>query len=88
MKKKRFTEEQIVATLKKAESGMKVLDVCREVGICEQTYYAWKRKYAGMEKSQITELKHLQDENSRLKRLVADLSLDNQALKFINSKNW
>lgn len=88
MKKKRFTEEQIVQTLKKVENGMKVLDLCREMGICEQTYYSWKRKYGGMEKSQVIELKRLQEENHKLKRLVADLTLDNLVLKDINSKNW
>lgn len=86
--KKRFKEEQIVDALKKVDNGLPVKDLCREIGICEQTYYKWRRQYSGMEKSQISELKHLQDENNRLKRLVADQALDIQALKFINSKNW
>ncbi len=88
MKKKRFTDEQIVEVLKRAELGSAVKDLCREIGISENTYYVWKRKYGGLEKSQVLELKRLQDENNKLKKLVADLSLDNQALKAINAKNW
>lgn len=88
MKKKRFTEEQIVDVLKRVELGKPIKEVCREVGISENSYYIWKRKYGGMEKSQVIELKRLQDENNKLKKLVADLSLDNQALKAINAKNW
>lgn len=88
MKRKRHSEEQIVAALKKVSEGLSAKELCREMGISEQTFYVWKRKYSGMEKSQIAELKRLQEENNKLKRLVADLSLDNQVLKDINSKNW
>ena len=86
--KKRYTEEQIVQALKKVETGTSAKEMCREMGISEQTYYVWRRKYGGMDKSQVMELKHLQEENNRLKRIVADQALDIQALKFINSKNW
>lgn len=88
MKKKRYSEEQIVEALKKVDQGQSVKDLCREMGISDQTYYIWRRKYGGMEKSQVAEFKRLQEENNRLKRLVADQALDIQALKFINSKNW
>jgi putative transposase len=86
--KKRFTEEQIVKTLKRIEAGEKAKDVARELGVHELTISAWKRKYAGLEVSELHELKTLKDENTRLKRLVADLSLDNQILKDVNSKKW
>lgn len=86
--KKRYTEEQIVQALKKVDTGTSAKEMCREMGISEQTYYVWRRKYGGMDKSQVMELKHLQEENNRLKRIVADQALDIQALKFINSKNW
>lgn len=88
MKRKRYTEEQIVDALKRIEGGMAVKDLCREFGITEQTYYVWRRKYGGMEKNQVMELKQLRDENNRLKKLVADQALDIQALKAINGKNW
>ena len=76
MKKKRFSVEQIVAVLKQAELGMPVADVIRQVGISEQTFYRWKKQYAGLQSDQVRELKQLQDENARLKKLVAELSLD------------
>jgi len=88
MKKKRYSEEQIVGALKKVDQGTPAKDLCRELGISEQTYYLWRRKFGGMEKQQVVELKRLQEENNHLKRLVADQALDIQALKFINSKNW
>ena len=88
MKKKRFSVEQIVAVLKQADLGMPLADVVRQVGISEQTYYRWKKQYAGMESDQVRELKQLQDENSRLKKLVADLSLHKAILQDINSKKW
>ena len=88
MKRIRFKEEQIVDALKRVEGGMAVKDLCRELGITEQTYYTWRRKYGGMEKNQVMELKQLRDENNRLKKLVADQALDIQALKAINGKNW
>ena len=88
MRKSRFTEEQIIATLKQVESGAKVHDVIRKMGVTEQTYYRWKKKYGGMEVSDAKKLKALEDENRRLKTMVADLSLDNQALKLVLSKKW
>ena len=86
--KKRFTEEQIVKALKRIESGEKQRDVARELGVNEQTIYVWKRKFAGLEVSELQELKALKDENARLKRLVADQALDIQILKDVNSKKW
>lgn len=88
MKKTRFSDEQIIDALKRVEKGLAAKDLCRELGISEATFYNWRSKYGGMDKSQVMELKRIQDENSRLKRLVADQALDIQALKFINSKNW
>jgi len=86
--KKRFGEEQIVGVLQRLERGEKGKDLCRELGVSETTLYNWKAKYGGMTKSEVQELKALKNENRRLKRLVADLSLDNQILKDVNSKNW
>jgi putative transposase len=88
MKRKRFSVEQIVAALKQVELGMPVADLIRRLGISEQTYYRWKKNYAGMQSDQVRELKQLQEENTRLKRLVADLSLDKVILQDINSKKW
>jgi len=88
VKRKRFSVEQIVAVLKQAELGMPVADLIRQVGISEQTYYRWKKQYAGMQSDQVRELKQLQDENARLKKLVAELSLDKVILQDIASKKW
>jgi putative transposase len=88
MKKSRYTEEQIIATLREVDAGAKVQDVIRKLGITEQTYYRWKAKYGGMEVSDAKKLRGLEDENRRLKHLVADLTLDNQALKAVVSKKW
>ena len=88
MKRKRFSIEQIVAVLKQAELGMPVADVIRQVGISEQTFYRWKKQYAGMQSDQVRELKQLQEENARLKKLVAELSLDKATLQDLASKNW
>ena len=88
MKRSRYTETQIIKVLREVEAGRNVKDVCREYGIADATYYNWKSKYGGMEASDVKRLKALEDENRRLKRLVAELSLDNQALKEINSKKW
>ncbi len=79
-------EEQILATLRQAESGTMVADLCREVGISEQTFYVWKRKYAGLGLSELRELQQLREENTNLKRLVADLSLDRHMLQEIVRK--
>jgi putative transposase len=88
MKKSRYKEEQIIAVLKEVDAGAKLQDVVRRLGISEQTYYRWKAKYGGMEVSDAKKLRALEDENRRLKHLVADLTLDNQALKAVVSKKW
>jgi len=88
MKRKRHTEEQIIAILKKAESGLPIPDLLREHGISQQTFYRWKSKYGGLEISEAKRLKELEEENRRLKRLVADQALDIQILKDVNSKKW
>ena len=88
MKKKRFSIEQIVAVLKQAELGMPVADLIRQVGISEQTFYRWKKQYAGMQSDQVRELKQLQEENGRLKKLVAELSLDKAILQDVATKKW
>ncbi len=88
MKRKRFSETQIIGVLNEAESGVLVKELVRKHGISEQTYYRWKSKYGGMDVSDAKRLKELETENNRLKRMVADLMLDNQILKDVNSKNW
>ena len=88
MKKQRFSVEQITAVLQQVEGGVPVGDVCRQVGIAEQTFYRWKKEYAGMLPSEARELKQLRDENTRLKRLVADLSLDKVMLQDIVQKKF
>mgnify|MGYP003415006076 CR=1 FL=1 len=85
MKRSRFTEEQIIAILKEGEAGAKTADLCRRNGISDATYYNWKAKYGGMEVSDARRLKALEDENRRLKRIVAEQALDNQFLKDIAS---
>lgn len=86
--RKRFTEEQIIAVLKAAEAGTRTVDICRQHGISDATFYKWKAKYAGLEVSDLRKMKTLEEENSKLKRIVADLSLDNRALKDVLSKNF
>lgn len=88
MKSSRFTEEQIIRAIKEVEAGRKLTDVCRELGVTDQTLYNWRRKYGGMEVSQARQFKQLEDENRRLKQLLAEASLDNQALKAALAKNW
>ena len=88
MKKSRYKEEQIIAVLKEVDAGAKLQDVVRRLGISEQTYYRWKAKYGGMEVNDAKKLKALEDENRRLKQMVADLSLDMQALKAVLAKKW
>lgn len=86
--KRRFTEEQIIGILQEAETGMKVMDVCRKHGISDATYYNWKAKYGGMTVSEARKLRALEEENRRLKHIVADLTLDNQALKAVVEKKF
>jgi putative transposase len=86
MPKKGHTEEQIVAVLRQVEAGAKVAEICRKVGISQATYYVWKRQYSGVGVSELRELRQLGEENGRLKRLVADLSMDRQMLQEIVSK--
>ena len=86
MPKKGHTEEQIIAALKQYESGEKVADICRKLGVSQASFYTWKKQYAGMGVQELRELRQLREENGRLKRLVADLSLDRQILQEIVSK--
>lgn len=86
MKKSRFTEEQITYALRQADAGMPVSDVCRQMGIAEATYYVWRKKYANLGVSELRQLRQLQEENTRLKRVVADLTLDKQILSEVIQK--
>jgi putative transposase len=86
MKKSRFSEQQIINILKQADAGMKVQDLCRQYGISNATYYKWKSKYGGMEASDIKRLREIEAENSKLKRMFADLALENRALKDLIEK--
>lgn len=88
MKRKRYSEEQIIGFLKQHEAGMSAIDVIRQAGISEQTFYRWKSKYGGMEVNEAKRLRELEEENRRLKTMVADLMLDNTILKDVNSKKW
>ncbi|EJT01644.1 insertion sequence transposase (plasmid) [Rhizobium sp. CCGE 510] len=88
MKKQRFTEEQIIAVLKEQEAGAKAADLCRKHGISEAPFYNWKAKYGGMEVSEAKRLKALEDENARLKKLLAEQMLDAAALRELLSKKW
>ena len=87
MKKSRHSEEQIIGVLKQMEAGRKVAELAREVGVSEATLYTWRSKYGGMEVSEARRLRALEEENRRLKQLVADLSLDREALKVVIRKN-
>lgn len=86
--KKRFTEEQIIGFLKEADSGLPIVELCRKHGFSDASYYKWKAKYGGMDVSEAKRLKALEDENSKLKRLLADALLDNAALKDVVSRKW
>lgn len=88
MPRKQFTEEQIIATLRQAEAGMPVGEVCRRMGVSEQSFYRWKKKYAGLGVSELREMRQLRDENGKLKRLVADLTLDKHILQEALGKKW
>ena len=88
MKAKKFTEEQMITAIKQHERGAVVKDICRQHGITPATLYRWKTKFGGMEVSDAKKLRGLEDENRRLKKLVADMALDIQILKDVNSKKW
>ena len=88
MKKSRFSEEQIIGMIKEQEGGVKTADLCRKHGISPATFYTWKARYGGMDVSDAKRLKHLLEENAKLKRVVADLTLDNVVLKDLATKNW
>ena len=88
MRRSRFTEEQIVGILKEQEAGVSTAEVCRRHGISDQTFYSWKKKYGGLDVSDAKRLRQLEEENSRLKRLVADQALDNVMLRELLRKNF
>ena len=88
MRKRRFEEEQIVRILKEAESGVSVKDLCRKHGFSDATFYIWRQKYAGMEVSDARKLRALEDENKRLKKLLAETMLENAAIKDVLGKKW
>lgn len=88
MTRKRHTEEQIIAVLKDALAGVSVQDLCRKYGISDATFYKWRAKYSSLEVSDVKKLRQLEEENRRLKQMVADQALDIQALKAITAKNW
>jgi putative transposase len=88
MKRKRYSDEQIAFALRQAESGTAVEEICRKLGISEPTFYRWKKQYAGMGVPEIRRLKQLEDENSKLKKLVADLTLDRAMLQDVLRRKW
>ena len=88
MRGKRFKEEQIIAILKEAQAGVPVTDLCRKYGVCSNTIYSWKAKYSGLTVSEVRRIKQLEEENRRLKHIVADQALEIQAFKSVVSKNF
>ena len=88
MKKSKFTEEKIISILKEQDQVLKVADICRRYGLSEQTFHNWKKRYGGLGLEELRRLKELEQENARLKRLVANQALDIQILKDVNEKKW
>jgi putative transposase len=88
MKRSRFTEEQIIAVLREQEAGAKTAEVCRQHGVSEATFYKWKARYGGMEVSDVRRLKALEDENAKLKKLLAEAMLDNAMLRDVAARKW
>lgn len=88
MKRKRFSEEQIVGVLKEAEAGVPAAGLCRKYGISDATFYTWRKKYSGIQLNDLKRLRELESENSKLKRIVADLTLDNTVLRDVVKKKW
>jgi putative transposase len=88
MKKSKFTEAQIVFAIKQSESGVTVEEICRKLGVSQQTFYNWKKKYGGLDPTELRRLRQLEDENAKLKKIVADLSLDKQMLQDVLKKKF
>lgn len=88
MKKQKFTESQIVNAIKEHDAGKSAQDICRELGVHKATFYAWRKKYSGMDTQELKRLKELEEENRRLKHMYAELALDNKILKDVLSKKW
>jgi len=88
MKKSKFSETQIVGILKEAEAGIKIPDVCRKHGISGHTFYNWRRKFQGIEVQDVKKMRELEIENSKMKKIIANLTLENYALRDVNSKKW
>lgn len=88
MKRSKFTEQQIIFALKQAETGVSVAEVCRKLGVSEATFYNWKKKYDGLGAAELRRLRQLEEENSRLKQIVADLTLDKQMLQDVLKKKF
>ena len=87
-RKSQFTDEQIIRALREVDAGAKLADVCRRLGVTEKTFYRWRQRYGGMEVSEAKRLRALEDENNKLKKLLADQMLDNAALKAVLEKKW